>query len=254
MYRFLRPVAVAGLLAGLAVAARGQITEWPTTVKPGHFLVEMDALSLAIDRDGDAKFTAFGMASTFLTTGITDNWDVQVGAQLLLTQDVEINGGSHRETGVGDVYFRTKWRFYEDAASGAAFAVMPFVKVPTNSGGVGNDSVEGGLIVPWTMRIWGDFAWAAMAEVDFLRNFDDDGYDTYWYASTALTRQLTKQIGIYGEGSIGKSSGGEGFAGTVGGGVTYALMDNVWFDLAAYRGLSSAATDWNYVLRFNFGF
>jgi len=255
MYRFLRPVAIAGFLAALVVSGRAQITETPVTVKPGHFLLEMDALSLSIDRDGDSKVTAFGAANTFLSTGITDNWDIQVGAQLLLTEHFTIDGGdSHTETGIGDVFFRTKWRFYESETTYTKVAVMPFVKVPTSSGGIGNDSVEGGLIIPWETRIWGDFRFEAMAEVDFLRNPADDGYDSFWYVSAALHRQLTKQIGLYGEGTLGKSTGGEDFAGVLGGGVTYHLTEGMWFDLAAYRGLSSGASDWNYVLRFNLGF
>jgi hypothetical protein len=254
MYRFLRPAAVAGFLAVLVLDGRAQITETPVTVKPGHFLLEMDALSLSIDRDGDSKVTAFGAASTFITTGVTQNWDVQLGAQLLLTEHFSIDGESHTETGVGDVYVRTKWRFYESSTTYTSIALLPYVKIPTNSGGIGNDAVEGGVIVPWETRIWGDFHFHAMAEVSFLRNADDDGYDSYWYVSSAMDRQLTKQIGVYAEAAFGKSSGGEDFAGTLGAGVTYALTENMWFDLAAYRGLSSGAEDWNYVLRFNFGF
>ncbi|HRG55387.1 MAG TPA: hypothetical protein PLG56_05060, partial [Lacunisphaera sp.] len=56
-----------------------QITESPVTVQPGRFLLEVDALSLTIDREPGLKYTAFGAASTFLTTGVTSRLDVQVG-------------------------------------------------------------------------------------------------------------------------------------------------------------------------------
>lgn len=244
------------VLAVLAAAGavRAQITEWPATVAPGHFLVEMDALSFTVDRAAGSRYTAVGAASTFLTTGLTANWDIQVGAELFLTQKYDDGSFTERHSGIGDIYLRTKWRFYEDAASGTSVAVLPYVKIPTNTGGVGNKSLEGGVIVPWGTRLWGDVELSAMVELDLLRNAADDGHDLNWYASMAATRQLTKSIGCYGELALGKSSGGGSFNGLLGGGVTYALSDNLWWDLAVYRGLSSDAADWNHVLRFNFSF
>ncbi len=254
MFAFLRPLAPVALLLLPLTAARAQITETPETVAPGHFLLEMDALSLTVDHESGSKFTAFGAASTFLTTGVTDNWDVQVGAELFLSQKFDAGGLTERHRGIGDVYFRTKWRFYQDTASGTSVALLPYVKMPTNTGGVGNKSVEGGLIVPWTTRLWGDFNLLAMAELDLTRNDADDGYDTFLYATATMSRTLTKRIGIYGEATWGKSSSGAPFEGQLGGGVTYAVSDNLWWDFAMYRGLSNGAPDWNHVLRLNISF
>jgi len=239
----------------LAVAtAQAQITEWPTTVAPGRFLLEMDALSLSLNHDAGTNYTALGVASTFLTTGLTANWDVQVGAELFINQKFDFGGSTDRTSGIGDIYFRTKWRFYEDQATGTEVAVLPYVKIPTNTGGVGNKSLEGGVIVPWKTDLAGGITMSAMAELDFLRNDDDTGYDTYWYASTAMHRQVTKAVGLYGELTMGKSSGGTPWEGMLGGGVTLALSENAWWDYAIYRGISRGASDWNHVLRFNWGF
>ncbi|HEX2860340.1 MAG TPA: transporter, partial [Lacunisphaera sp.] len=103
-------------------------------------------------------------------------------------------------------------------------------------------------------RLNGGIEFAAMAELDFLRNDADDGYDTYWYASASLTRSFTKAIGFYGEIAAGKSSGASATEGLMGGGVTFAVSDNTWWDFAVYKGISSGAADWNHVIRFNFGF
>lgn len=242
------------VLAGVASPGIAQITEWPTTVEPGRFLLEMDALSLTLDKEAGDKYTAFGAASTFLTTGLTANWDIQVGAELFISQKYESGGFTERDSGIGDIYVRTKYRFYEDPETGTAVALLPYVKIPTNTGGVGNDAVEGGFIVPWTTKLPGGFAVAAMAELDFLRNDDDDGYDTYWYFSGSLSRSLTRRVGLYGEVAVGKSSGASATEGIMGGGVTLALSDSTWWDFAFYKGISSGAADWNQVVRFNFGF
>ena len=244
-----------GLCAGWGAAAlHAQITERPTTVAPGRFLLEMDTLSLTIDRESGQKYTAVGVATTFLTTGLSADWDVQVGAELFLSQKFDVGGLSGRNSGIGDVYFRTKWRFYEDQASGTAIALLPYVKLPTNTGGVGKKAMEGGLIVPWQTNLAGGVSLTAMAEVEFVRNDRDDGYDSFWYTSMAMHRAVTKAIGVYGELTLGKSTGGAPWAGTLGGGATFAFSENIWWDYALYRGLSHGASDWLHVLRLNWRF
>jgi hypothetical protein len=254
MYKPLRALALlAGFLVAIA-AVHAQITETPGTVEPGRFLLEMDAISVRLDKEPGYKYTALGAASTFLSTGLTRNLDLQVGAELFISQKVDLGGFSERDSGIGDLYVRSKWRFYDDPASGTAVALLPYVKVPTNSGGVGNDALEGGVIIPWTTNLPAGFHAAAMGELDFLRNDADDGYDTYWYFSGYLSREITGSLGVYAEAALGKSSGGGDAEGTMGAGVTLAISEHAWWDFATYKGISSAAADWNHVIRFNLGF
>lgn len=253
MYVILRSL-LAGMAVVVAGSLNGQITEVPETVAPGRFLVEMDALSLTFDKEGGGKYSAVGAGSVFLSAGLTSNWDVQVGAELFISQRFESGGFTDRSSGVGDLYVRTKYRFYENAETGTAAALIPFVKIPTNSGGVGNDAVEGGFILPWTTQMPGGFSLNAMAELDFLRNDNDDGYDTYWYGSASLSRPFTRFLGIYGELAFGKSSGASATEGIMGAGVTLTVSEHAWWDFAVYKGISSGAADWNQIIRFNIGF
>lgn len=253
MYKILH-AAIPLLVLAAAVAGRAQFTETPATVAPGRFLLEVDALSLSIDREPGLKYTAFGAATTFLSTGLASNWDIQVGAEFYITQKFDAAGLTERQSGVGDLYVRTKWRFYESESTYTSIAVLPYVKIPTNTGGVGNDAVEGGLIVPLQTELVGGFQLAAMAELDFVRNDNDDGYDSYWFASVSVTRQVLKLIGLYGEASAAKSSGGYPWEGTMGFGATLAVGEHAWWDYGVYRGISSGAADWTHVLRFNWGF
>ena len=125
MYRFLQATA----LLLLAAAARAQITETPVTVQPGHFLLEMDAISVTVDHEPGQKYTAFGVANTFLTTGLTHRLDLQLGAQFFINQKYESGSFTERRTGVGDLYIRTKYRFYESPTSYTAVALLPYVKI-----------------------------------------------------------------------------------------------------------------------------
>lgn len=253
MYQNLRSgLSLTILLLGLAGRLPAQITQWPTTVAPGRFLLQMDALSLTLDKEPGLKYTAWGAASTLLTTGLTDHLDLQLGADLYFSQRIETSGFTVRKSGMGAVRVRTKWRFYDEG--GTAVAVMPYFKIPTNGGGLGNNSLEGGVIVPWSIDLPTGFKFAAMAQLDFLRNDNDNGYDTHWYASATFSRPITKALGIYGEATLGKSTGSGSAKGVMGGGVTLAVNESLWWDYALYKGISTAAADWQHVLRLNVRF
>src|SRR5882757_10478702 len=78
------------ILLGLCAAGPlgAQVTESPQTIAPGKFLLKVDALSLSFDRDNQeadgTKITTLGVGRAFLSTGITEDLDVQVGAELFI--------------------------------------------------------------------------------------------------------------------------------------------------------------------------
>lgn len=251
-----RGPARAALLALLVLAAvpvvRAQYTEVPATVAPGRFLFEIDALSLVVDREASNRFTAVGAGNVLLTTGLAAHWDIQVGVELFLSQSYESGGFTDRRSGVGDIQVRTKWRFFED--DWFSIALLPFVKLPTNSGGIGNDSVEGGVIMPWEAYLPGEVTLNAMVELDLVRNAADDGYDALWYGSVALSRNLTRRLALYAEADAAKTTGGGPWQATLGLGAYWTVSEVLAWDFAVYRGLSRGAPDWNPVVRVNLGF
>jgi hypothetical protein len=240
----------------LATTGRAQVTESPETIAPGHFLVKMDVVSVAVDRTapGGGQYTGVGVARTFVSTGLTSSLDVQVGAELFVDQKFTSNGLADRSSGLSDIYFRTKYAFWRDEATYTELAVMPYVKIPTGTDKARSKAWEGGLILPWATKLTGDFEARAMAQVDFLRNANDNGYDTNWYLSGVISRDFLKTLGIYGEVTAGKSSGGLPWAGTFGGGATLRTSDFFWWDFSVYRGLSTGAAKWNPVVRANWRF
>ncbi|MSU69379.1 MAG: transporter [Opitutaceae bacterium] len=253
----------AGGLAILALAAGGplgaQVTESPQTIAPGRFLLRMDALSLSFDRhrpeDDGTRFTTVAVGRAFLSTGLTPQLDAQMGAELFVQARTKRSGSTQAHSGTGDLYFRTKWSFWRDQSLGAAAALIPYIKVPTSTGGVGNGSTEGGLIVPWALSLGGGFEAGAMAEWDVLRNDANNGYDSQWYASGVFSRALTQSVTVYGESTLTATSASSSrTALTMGGGVTVKLTPNFRVDYALNAGLSRGAADWNPVLRINWEF
>jgi hypothetical protein len=234
-----------------------QATETPFPVEPGHFLLKMDALSLGFERDRsvDNKYSAVGVATTIVSAGLTRTIDVQVGFQLFLRETYQYHGARDSNSGLGDVSFRAKWMFWRDTEAGTAAAVIPYVKVPTNSGGVGNHAVEGGVIVPWQMDVAGGIKAGAMGQWDLRRNDANDGYDSRWYATGYAQRNLTGAIGVYAETTLSLTSASfSDWEGTLGAGATLNASKNIQWDYSLNRGLNRRATDWTHVLRLRWGF
>ena len=244
-------------LAFLAVALRAQVTETPVTIEPGKFFLRMDAVTVGVNRDSAEpdKYTALGLASSILSIGMTENVDVQFGAQFFVRQTYQYRGARNSRSGWGDTSFRTKWRFWRDDAAGASAAVIPYIKIPSKVTGIGNNHVEGGIIVPWLKTLGPGSEAGAMAEWDVVRNDQNDGYDSRWFASTYVRQHIAGGFGAYAEVTLGVSSASSSsFAGSAGAGVTFDFSKKFQLDYGISRGLGGRATDWINVLRLRWSF
>src|SRR6202142_2394071 len=202
----LRPARHAALGAMVFATAclsglRAQVTESPKTIEPGSVLMRMDAISFGLRPDSAApdQYRALALGTTLVSAGITDSFDVEAGTQLFLRDTFSTAGNSHTESGIGDFTLRTKWTFCRDTSSGQEAAIVPYVMVPVNSSAVGNNFVEGGIIVPWARDIAVGLRAQAMVEWDEFRNVSNTRYDTRWYASAAAQWDLGGRIGAYAE-------------------------------------------------------
>jgi hypothetical protein len=248
-----RSLALAVWLVLLAGPTAAQVTETPQTIAPGRFHIKMDGLKLGFDRAEAAgnKYEALGVASTVVSAGLTSSIDLQLGFDLFLRETYEFRGHRDSHSGFGDLAFRTKWTFWRDPALGAA-AIIPYVKLPTNTGGVGKKAMEGGFILPFEFKLGEGASLGAMFQWDMVRNDDDNGYDAHWLVSSFVERHLTEAIAVYGEATIDAwSTGLSNWAGSIGGGVWWQLTKSTRLDYELLRGVNQRATDWTHVFRVN---
>ena len=252
----LNPALLAAALLAAAFCApclRAQVTEVPQTIEPGNVFMRMDAISLGINPDTTApnEYKALAVGTAIVYAGLTSTVDVEVGVQLFLQDTYSTGGKDHTDSGIGDVALRTRWTFWSDPASGAAAAIIPYVVLPTNSSAVGNDSTEGGLILPWSMDVAAGTKAGAMVEWDELRNVANTRYDTRWYGSAYIKWALGEKFGAYAETTLSDSTAGSrSFAGTAGGGATLSISKNFEWDLEVSRVLGPGRSSWTEVLRF----
>ncbi len=241
-------------LALLALPAVAQVTESPRTEAPGRVLVRIDGIKLSFDRADAAgnRHDVIGVASTTIRSGLTETVDLQLGLDFFIKETVDTGGARRSGSGLGDLSLRTKWTFWRDEKAGAAAAVLPYVRLPTGSGGVGGKAVEGGVIVPWAIDAGAGFRAGAMAQWDVVRNDADNGYDARWFVSGFAVRDLTRAFSVYGEATAElDSTGFSSSAATVGGGVLWRFTQFLEFDYELQRGLGLRAASWTHIWRAN---
>jgi hypothetical protein len=220
-------------------------TESPYTVPAGRFQLEADLLSFRHHSSGDLRTIAWDVAPFNLKIGLADNVDLQLVLGTFYTEHTEHRTLriAERHSGLGDLTARLKLNVLGNDAGPWALAVMPFVKLPTDRGGAGNDAVEGGLIVPFATELPRGWSLGLMTELDVLRN--DRYYASFINSITVghdLTQKLAGYVEFYSEVSRQR---GEGWIGSIDVGLTYGLTPNLQLDAGINRGVTGAADDIN---------
>jgi hypothetical protein len=228
-------------------------TESPYTVDAGHFQFEMDLVNYTYDSERAAgvetRVDAFAIAPINLKVGLCNQADLQVVVETWNYVRTKTSGtGTLHQRGFGDVTTRLKYNFWGNDGGKTAFAAMPFVKLPTNQDELGNNSVEGGVILPLAVELPLDFGMGLMTEFDFNRDATGDGHHTEFVNSVTFShdRLLVRDLGGYVEffGLVSAERGSK-WIGTVDLGLTYGLSENVRLDAGVNIGVTKAADDLN---------
>lgn len=225
---------------------RPDVTESPHTVDAGHFQVELSLVEYIHDNSGGAELDEFVILPSNLKVGLLNNLDLQFVLEPYVYQRVRDEaGGRSVNNGLGNMQVRAKLNVWGNDGGETALAVMPYVQLPTASGDLGGtDHLEGGVIVPLAIDLPNEFGLGLMAEVDVLRDADDESYGLSFLHTAALGRPIVGGLNGYVE-YVGIASRelDAGYIALVGGGLTYAMGDNAQLDGGVYFGLSDKADD-----------
>lgn len=231
---------------------RPDLTESAHTVDAGHFQVETDLVSFSQDRDtaggADTKVTAWTAGAINLKAGLLNWMDLQLVLDVYshITTEDRVADTKVRQSGLGDFTTRVKMNLWGNEGGTTALAVMPFVKFPTKQDDLGNDEIEGGVIIPFGMELPGGWSLGVMTEFDFVRNNADSGYRTDFVNSLVLGHDLIGKLGGYVEFfSVVSSESGHPWVGVLGLGLAYAVTDDLQLDGGVNLGLTRSAEDIN---------
>jgi len=231
---------------------RPDLTESPYTVDAGHFQFETDLWNYSYDRHNSARTDTKDEAHSFATinakAGLLPDLDVQFVIPVYnRTRSHDYTAGTvTRAQGFGDLTVRMKYNLWGNDDGQTAFGLMPFVKLPTAATGLGNNSVEGGLILPFGMELPGGWSMGAMLEFDILRDTGGRGHHLDVIQTITFGHGIVGDLAGYVEFfSASSTESPTPWMATLNGGLTYGLTEDIQLDAGVNFGLTRSAPDLN---------
>ncbi len=219
---------------------RPDTTESPYTVDAGHYQLEMSFFDYSRDHEGGLRNEAWGFGLVNFKMGLLDNTDLQLVFDSYTEETSKRGGITDRASGFSDVTLRLKTNLWGNDGGTTALALMPYVKIPTDTG-VSNGDWEGGLIVPLGIALSDRISVGLMVEADYVAN-ESGGHDFEWLHTATIGIALTEQLGLYVE-LVGIAGTEADYQALFNSGLTFSVTDNLIFDAGIRVGLNDAAED-----------
>ena len=230
---------------------RPDITESPFTVDAGRFQVETNLFGYTRSRpDADGTITdSYDFLITNLRIGLTYNAEVNVVFQpygIVRTRALDPLTAT-RSSGIGGVDIRGKLNLWGndlfEKPGATAFALLPFITLPTDrNNGVSPEGVEGGLILPFAVKLSEKFGLGLNAAVAAVRNDGAPGHHAEYLASASLSYEWSEAVSTYYEVAARFNTGNPlGDVAVLATGFTYKLSKNLQFDGGVRFGVTQAA-------------
>lgn len=223
-------------------------TESPYTVDAGHLQWEMDFANFTYNQTDQTTTCAWNAAPFNLRLGLLNQLELDLifdNYRHVRTED-RLTGMNTTQSGLGDLTARLKINLWGDDCGKTAFALLPFVKLPTSTDGLGNNAVEGGMIFPFAVKLPGDFDLGLETAVSCLRNDRDHNYHATFINSVTLDHPIIGNLSGYLEFYSDLSTEPHaGWIGTVDAGFEFLVTKNVQLDCGCNFGATRAANNFN---------
>ena len=225
-------------------------TESPYTVDAGHYQLEIHAFDYAYNHDDPQESTTQVETVTVmpmnLKAGLLNSVDLQLVGGSFVSERTQEDGEVKTKNGFGDLQTRLKINLWGNDSGPTALAVMPFVKFPTNGANLGNDAVEGGVIIPLAVALPNEWGMGVMTEFDVSQNAADKDYHIEFINTITFSHAIVGDLSGYLEffSKVNKEDDVP-WVGTVDTGLTYALTKDVQLDVGMNIGVTRSADDLN---------
>lgn len=222
-------------------------TEAYATVPAGHWQIESDLAIVTRDQSDGLRTEDWSSLGFNLKAGLGEGLDLQFVHEPLLRGSAEDlgTGDTAAYAGRGDSLLRVKIHLRDPEGAVPGLALMPYLKIPTASEGLGNGQPEGGLIVPVGWELPAGWGLSAMLELDGNADSQGVGRHIDTVLSASASHAVFGPLEGYAElwGQFSGESGVESLF-TADGGLTCGLGANAQLDLGVNVGLNAGAPDY----------
>jgi len=215
----------------------------PLTVDAGRFQYETDLVNYLHSKLGGVSTRTYVALDPTLKVGLTRRVDLELQFNGYTNTRVLDSGATvSRTDGAGDLVVRSKVNLFGNDGGAAAMALIPFVKLPTAARALGNNQIEGGLIMPISLTLPAGFALVVVPEIDVLKNNNDRGKHINVTGVVDLGYSINKRLTVFGE--LYSAAGADAHTPavyTADAAVAYLLTNSIQLDAGANFGLNRNA-------------
>jgi hypothetical protein len=238
-------------LPGAAAAEETPIcTDRPTkanavcTVPVGKWQIESNAVGWSRLEAGGAETTVWTVGSSVLKLGVSDRSDLQIGFTPYVHARTEVGGTKASVSGIGDLTVRYKHRLTSDDAP-VQVGLIPFVKLPTADGDIGNGKIEGGLAAPISIATGSPLTVVFGPEFDLLADSDGHGHHAALVNLVNVSAPVGKGVTLYGElwTMTNFDPADTVTLASADAALSYLIHERLQFDLGANLGLNRSTAD-----------
>jgi hypothetical protein len=229
----------------------------PYTMAPGRLAIEVDLINYTRDRTGGISTTALEWP-VLLRFGIIDNLEFQAKVEAFVWERSRENNQTQTNYGFGTVVLRPKLNFWGNDRHSThgqpgrtAMAVMPFIRLPTETNGLENNNIEGGVLFPWDMDITERLTLEITPELGIVRADRDrrTGYHADFGTLVSLNYRATDEFTPFVEFFGARSAeAGSSPVGIVLAGVTFELDGHTVIEPVSGLGLTREADDFHFAI------
>jgi len=214
-------------------------------VPKGHWQIETNLADWSLTETGKKREQELDLAQVTIKYGVSDSLHIEVALPAYVIKTKHDGSRHERDTGVNDVKVKLKQELTGGKSNFSA-ALYPFVKLPTASKSIGNDKVEGGMVVPLGLS-FGDSPWSLSAapELDAVPDGDGHGYHPALVQQASINLQATDKLALSGElwGKWEWEHGQTTRQASIDGSAAYKLSSELQIDGGANFGLNRNTAD-----------
>jgi hypothetical protein len=230
---------------------RPDVTEGPFTVDAGRVQIETTIFGYARSRPDAVGVISdsFEFATTNLRVGLTSSSELSLVWQPygIVRTRPPAPAPPTRDSGIGGLDVRLKFNVWGNDSfekpGATAFALLPFVTLPTDrSNGISPEHVEGGVILPFAIKLSEKFDLGLAGGVTYLRDSGAGTYHAEYTSSASLSYDWNEKLSTYYEiaAQLARADP-RGDIVLLGTGITYKLSKNLQLDAGVNFGITPAA-------------
>ena len=173
-----------------------------TTIDAGKVQAEVELFNYSkLDFEG-VRTTTYTGPNPNVRIGLTNDLELQLSGTPFVRQNVRDSfaGTSTSASGSSDFFVRAKRNIWGNEGGRTALAIMPYIKFGTAPASLGgNQTTEGGVIVPYSISLADNRTLLFNTEVDFLKNTNGDGFHQQYINAVSLSGPIAKDVTLTGE-------------------------------------------------------